>query len=174
MMASLCACNSNEDRTKVDSASASDSASKNTSYAYTASYSSDFEMGDAKNSSRILDLWKVWEDGDLTKGQQFFADSVEMYMANGMVLRGSKDSMIATIQNYRNRYTSMKCTVAAFLPSKSKDKNEDWVSIWGKEISIDKSGKTDSVQLQETWRLNNEGKVNLMYQYARALTPPKQ
>jgi hypothetical protein len=33
----------------------------------------------------------------------------------------------------------------------------------------------DSVNLQETWRLNKEGKVNLLFQYSQATTttPPK-
>jgi hypothetical protein len=30
------------------------------------------------------------------------------------------------------------------------------------------------VDLQETWRFDKDGKINLLFQYGRALTPPSR
>ncbi len=171
LVASLAACNSKDESAK-ESASKMDSSKSSPSYAYTASYSSDFEMGDPKNSATLMDLWKAWDDGDLLKASSLFADSVEMRFANGMSLKGPKDSVLAEGQKIRDMYTTVKSSVNAFLPARSKDKDQQWVCIWGTEVSTDKSGKTDSVYLQETWRLNKEGKADYLIQYAQATKPP--
>jgi hypothetical protein len=42
------------------------------------------------------------------------------------------------------------------------------------ETTTAKNGKVDSVDLQETWRLNKDGKVNLLFQFSRATAPPKR
>jgi hypothetical protein len=57
---------------------------------------------------------------------------------------------------------------------KSTDKNEDWVLIWGMETDTHKNGKIDSVNLQETWRINKDGKADLLMQYMRPAAPPKK
>jgi hypothetical protein len=56
--------------------------------------------------------------------------------------------------------------VNAIMAVKSTDKNEHWVLIWGMEKDTHKNGKTDSVELQETWRFNAAGKADLLYQFA--------
>jgi hypothetical protein len=71
-------------------------------------------------------------------------------------------------------YAKVQSSVAVFIPLKATDKNENWVTIWGKEVNTDKKGKMDSTELQETWRLNSNGKIDLLYQYAAAAAPPKK
>jgi hypothetical protein len=53
------------------------------------------------------------------------------------------------------------------VPLRSTDKNEDWVLVWFKEYRTDANGKKDSTEMQETWRLNKDGKADLLYQYAQ-------
>ncbi|HEY9362123.1 MAG TPA: hypothetical protein VIQ00_02595, partial [Chitinophagaceae bacterium] len=102
-----------------------------------------------------------------------FADTVEMHMASGDVMRASRDSILAVSQKYRDNYSKVESTVDAFMPLKSIDKNEQWVSVWGKEVTTNKKGKIDSSYLQETWRINNNGKVDLMFQYSAKALPKK-
>lgn len=139
---------------------------------YTATYSSKFEMGDAKHAEAVLKLWKAFDDGNFKDTKRFFADTMRFYGRDGSVMEGPIDSVNAQVQAWREMYSSVKSTVHAVMPVKSTDKNEHWVTIWGTEVSTDKQGKTDSVALQETWRFNKEGKINLMYQFGRALVPP--
>ena len=171
----IIACNNAEKtpagETKSDSTARATGIS-NTS-GYTPTYSSSFEMGDAKNAETVLALWKDWDNGNLEPSKMLFADSVSFYTADGSVIAGPRDSAVANAQNYRNTFSSVKSTMHAIFPVKSTDKNEDWVCIWGTEVNTDKKGKTDSVHLQETWRFNKDGKIDLLYQHSRVAKPQK-
>jgi hypothetical protein len=166
--ASFAACN-NSGETKVEgmSATTDSSAKEEIAYPYTATYSSKFEIGDAKNSKMVLDLWKAWDNGDINKMKEMMADTVEVHFANGMTERGSRDSVMAHAQGFRTTLDSVSSKVDAFIPVNSTDKNEKWVCIWGMETDKDKKGKIDSVNLQETWRINKDGKFDYLLQYNR-------
>lgn len=157
----LFACNSETEKTTATAANAADS----TTYSYKAGYSSSFEMGDPKNSEIILKLWKDFDNGDLSVTKSSFADTVDINLRDGTRMVGPRDSIVAGAQAYRNEFTSVQSRVDAFFSIRSTDKNENWVCIWGTEASTHKSGKVDSVRLQETWRLNKDGKVDFMLQY---------
>ncbi len=95
-----------------------------------------------------------------------------LFLLPGNPGTGSTDSTLAGAQLFRNTFAAVKSTVHAYMPLKSTDKNDNWVCIWGTEVSTDKQGKVDSVGLQETWRFNKDGKIDLLYQFGRALVPP--
>lgn len=171
-LAVLAACNSNDDSKSDAMEPGKDStmpamAPINSPYAI--GYSSDFEMGDAKNAETLLAIWKDWDNGDLAAHKDMFADSVEMYFSDGSSMHSVRDSVLASAQNFRNTFASAVSSVDAVIPVNSKDKNENWALIWGKEIDTDKKGKVDSFNLHETWRFNKDGKVNLMFQYRQDL-----
>ena len=134
-------------------------------YAYNATYSSQFEMGINDNAKTILDLWKEYDNNELSKGAVNFADTVTINLANGMVLHGPKDSVIAGIAGARGRFDSVRSIVDVWLPLHSIDKNDQWVCVWGVEIDS-KNGKKDSMRLNENWRFNKNGKIDYMSQYA--------
>lgn len=168
-IAGLFACNSEESKdTKVASAT-DDSTMKSAAVTlpYTATYSSQFEMGNAEHTKLVLDLWKDWDAGDPTRSKDKFADSVYMLFPDGSTDEGPRDSVVAHAQNYRNMFTAMRSVVHAVMPLRATDKNENWVCVWGTEYHTDKSGKSDSLDLQETWRIDQNGKVAYMMQYAR-------
>lgn len=142
-------------------------------YGYSPAYSSSFEMGDPKHSEMLLALWKAYDDGNLSAGKDNMSDSLHVYTADGSVMEGLRDSVLAKVQAYRDQFSAAKSTVHAIMPVRSVDKNQDWVLIWGMEVDTDKkSGKVDSVYLQETWRMKN-GKFDLLYQHMRPAGPPK-
>jgi hypothetical protein len=173
VIAGFAACNSKEAKVESMSATGDSTTQEEVSYPYTATYSAKFELGDPKHSVTIMNLWKAWDGGDLSRVKDLFADSVEMRLASGWIDKGPRDSVIARAQEYRNTLESVTSRVDAFIPTKSTDKNENWVCIWGMETSKDKKGKIDSVNLQESWRLNKEGKIDFMLQYDRPTVAPK-
>jgi len=174
--ATIAACNSNNQSGSTEStmSSSTDSSSQKINSPYPVQYSSDFAMDNPKNAETVLALWKAWDNGDLLSGKDMFADTVELHFANGAILRASRDSALATAQNARKSVGTAVSTVDAIIPVKSKDKNQDWALIWGKEVDTDNSGKVDSFYLQETWRFNKDGKADVLYQYRAAANPPKQ
>jgi hypothetical protein len=174
MLAGIAACNSGTNQTEVASMKSdadSAQAAPAVTYPYAVDYSSQFSIGDAQNAKKILELWKDWDNGDLSAHKDYFADTVTLTFADGSTVRGSRDSVTAQAQAFRSGYKSVTSSVHAVVPLKSTDKGEDWVCVWGKEIHTDNKGKTDSVELMETWRLNKEGKADVLYQYNQL--PPK-
>lgn len=142
-------------------------------YGFTPSYSTSFVMDDAKNTETVLALWRDWDNGDLSKSRPHFADSLSLFLADGTQMMGLTDSVLAGVQQYRSSLKNLKAGVDAVFAVTSTDRNEDWVAIWGTEIYTNPQGKVDSTTLQETWRFNKDGKVDLMFQTNRkGITPP--
>lgn len=168
LTACIIACNTAEENPSGETKAITDTKAAINTAGYAATYSTSFEMGDNKNAETILALWKDWDNGNLDPSKNLFADSVTLYTSDGSLIAGPRDSAIANAQNYRNMFSAVKTTLHAVFPIKSTDANEDWVCIWGTEVNTDKNGKVDSVVLQETWRFDKNGKVNLLYQHSRA------
>lgn len=142
-------------------------------YGFTPTYSASFVMDSAANTETILALWKDWKDGDLSVGRSHFADSLSLFLADGSMMSGPTDSVMKGVQTYRSSFKGMDIVVEAIFSTKSTDRGDNWVAVWGHEIQTDMNGKVDTVSLQETWRFNKAGKVDLMFQAARkGMLPP--
>jgi hypothetical protein len=170
----LLACNSNQPVQTDASKPSTDSAMPGINSPYEIGYSSKFVMDNPKNAESILTLWKDWDSGNLSAHKDIFADTVEVHLANGSIMRASRDSIVATVQKFRNSLSASVDRVDAIMAVKSVDRNENWALIWGVEIDTDKKGKVDSTNLQETWRFNKDGRADLFFQFARAGTSPKK
>ena len=123
------------------------------------------------HAKKILEIWKDWDNGNLSTHKDHFADTIDLHFADGTILHGARDSVMTAVQAFRDTYKSVTSQVHAVTPLKSNDKDEDWVCVWGKEIHTDSKGVTDSVELMETWRLNKNGKTDLVYQYNAKSAP---
>lgn len=165
------ACNSSSTETPAESDTtaatvAATPAAAPHEYAVKATYSSAFEMGDPKYADIVIELWKQYDDNTLDKGLDYFADTVTMWMADGWRFRGTRDSLMKMTKESRKGFSSMKGVVAAIIPLKITDRNENWVSIYGTEYFTVKN-KKDSSELQENWRFDKNGKVDMMHSYRR-------
>ena len=166
-------CNSASEKPKVESmgTSADTSQVDNTTYPYTADYSHNFEIGNTKYAQTVLQLYKDWENNTLDNSKSSFADIDSMFFADGTMFAGTRDSLFTVAKKMRSQQATVVDSVHAWVPLRSKDRNEDWVLIWTNEISTDSKGKKTSTQLHELWRFNKDGKVDLVYQFAQQ--PPK-
>lgn len=136
-------------------------------------YSGTWEMGDPRHAINILNLGKEWSAGTFEGFKTGLADSMVCYMADGSILRGSRDSMIAKFTTFRQMYSEILLETHSIVSLRHRDTKENWVCLWGKEIMTTIQGKKDSVELQESWRLDSTGKADLVYQYALTVKPPK-
>lgn len=177
-IAFLTACTSSADKSTTEAPKTSDSTSEkqtNLTYPYTADYSSDFEIGDAKNVQTLLELYKNWDNNTLDNSKNAFAEMDTMYFSDGTMFAGSRDSLFILANKIRGQMGSLVDSVHAWVPLKSRDKNEHWVALWAKETSTNAKGVKKSRELHEVWRFDNNGKMNLMYQYeqqAPKMPPP--
>lgn len=133
---------------------------------YPVNYSSDFEIGDKKLAQSVLAAWKDYDNNTLQNSVGIFADSVMMFLADGTVFSGKKDSAIAFIAKFRDGMTSATSSVDAVAVLKTKGKDDTWVCVWGKEVDVMKDGKKDSTLLNENWMFNKDGKVAVIRQLA--------
>jgi len=142
-------------------------------HGFTPNYSASFVMDSAANTETVLALWNDWKTGDLAPSRPSFADSVSLFLPDGSSMSGPTDEIMKNMMGYRSTFKSIDVGVDAVFAVKSTDKDENWVAIWGTEIQTDMTGKVDTVSLQETWRFNKAGKVNMMFQAARkGMLPP--
>jgi hypothetical protein len=133
-------------------------------YAYTPTYSADWEIGDSKYAQTVLELWKDFDNNSFDNHKDVFADSVYIEFSDGSHFSGTRDSLVATMKGYRTSLGTSTSYPIAWTALRSKDKNETWVCIWGKEVD-EKNGKKDSVNLNENWLFNKDGKISFMTQY---------
>lgn len=135
-------------------------------YPYTAGYSSNFVMGNPAHSRMILDLWKDWDDNAFER-HDYMADTLVMFLPDGSVIKG-KAANLEGAKKYRGGMSSAKSTIDAWVPLRSVDKKEDWVAIWGTETDTWPDGKVDTRNIHEVWRINKDGKVDMMRQFTAA------
>jgi hypothetical protein len=166
VLASFVACNSDKDA-KVKSVTTNDPAMAEGIKYPPVDNSIKFEIADASITAGMLEVYKGWEDNNLDLMKKHMADSVMIVAGDGTITYGDTDTVFAQMKVYRDNYTSMKPGFHSFVSLKSTDKNDTWFLMWYKEYQTDKKGKTDTVELMETWKLNKEGKVTNMYQYVQ-------
>lgn len=172
-------CANNADKTSSASSDTTKVAASSTTtpmveYPYTATYSSQMELGDPNNSKKVLDIYKDYDNGNILAHKDYFADSVEFHLASGIIVKGARDSILGIVQKERSNMKSAEDKIITFIPSHFKDKGEDWVSVWTKEIDTHKDGKMDSTYLNENWMLDKNGKISYLSQLSAKTTPPKE
>lgn len=155
-------------KTEAPAEAETKAAPKTVELPYTMSYSSSFEMGNPEYSAAILKgSWKDWENNTLDNMRDWVADTVVAFQSDNTVVRGV-DSLMARWKRNRAEYTSVIDTVHAVIPVYSTDKKHDWVLVWATEIGTKATGKKDTMALMETWRINKDGKADMLLQFDRA------
>ena len=161
------ACNNDTKSTETTTGEDSTAAKPASALAYTPSYSSSFKMGNSDYSAMIVQgSWKDWENNTMDNMKSWAADTIVAFQSDNVVIRGV-DSLQAHWKRGRANYTSVTDTLNAVVPLYSTDKKHDWVLVWVTEINTDTKGKTDTVAVMETWRINKDGKADMVLQYDR-------
>ncbi len=164
--AMLAACNQNSGSTITsDNTKDTTATTQTVTYPYTAHYSNNFEIGDAKYAQMVLKYWKDYDNNSFTEDDNF-ADSVSMDNANGSTFNGTKDSFMHRVAKYRGSLKNAVDSVEVFVVLKPKNKEGNWVCIWGTEYDNLKNGKTDTAYLNENWHFNKNDKIDYISQFA--------
>ena len=131
-------------------------------YAYTPSNHppDNWDIGDMKNVAIVLNSLKAWEEGNVDECLTAFADSVR-WTADKKKKKMSKAELRDFFNEYRPNLSSVKIVMDDYESVISKDKKDEWVSMWYKEITTDKDGKTDSLYYMDDAKIEN-GKIVLI------------
>lgn len=141
------------------------------SFPYSATYSSDWKMGNPENAKIVLDIYKAIENNNIDELDKYLADSVTTVSFDNVTSVKSKQDIIKTVKSFRSTFDSINEEFLAFVPMHSNDRNEDWVATWMTERVKRKDGSRDSTTYQETWRFK-DGKIYHRGSFAR-YTPSK-
>jgi hypothetical protein len=130
-------------------------------------YSSSFEMGNPSYAAMIVQgSWKDWQDNKLDNMRNWVADTIVAFQSNNIMIRGA-DSLMANWKRSRAGYSSAIDSINAVMPVYSTDKKQNWVLVWATEYDTKLDGTKDTSATMETWRINKDGKADLLLQFDR-------
>lgn len=101
-----------------------DEAIKGRKNLYTASYSNKWSIGDSTKSNVIMKFFSRWEHNNIDTS--FFSNWV-YYKYNWE----KKDSILSKLKTERAKFAKWKIIISSIISVKSKDRNEDWVTVYG-------------------------------------------
>ena len=141
-------------------------------YPYTATFSSDFSIGDANHAKMVLDLYKMWEDGRVDDFKSVLADSASIDFPNGYKFKdNTADSLISFAKQFRKGLSSVKLMFDAWMPIHVNDKKEDYVLVWYREYETDMKGKVDSTRGHAYFQMKNN-KIRSWSEFDQKLMAP--
>jgi hypothetical protein len=126
-------------------------------YPYTVKNPDTWEPGDKKHTLNVLKSLKAFETGNIDEAVSYFGDSVRLRF-DELDEKVSKDTLKAMFTRWRGMSKSIKIDMGDWESVKSKAKNEEWVSLWYKQVNEDMSGKKDSLSVMDDLRIEN-GKI---------------
>lgn len=159
------ACNNSNTETKTV---AKDSANMAvTNYAYKIDHPDNWEIGSSSNTAIALNALKAWELGKVDESTKYFADSVKVQF-DAFDKKMSNDSLKAILKNSRDNYKSITINMKDWESVISKDKSEEWVTLWYTQNWETNKGAKDSASVINDVRIQN-GKIIWLSEYSRKL-----
>ena len=131
---------------------------------FTPNYSSKIQIVNPEHVRIILNFWKDWDNNTMENSNEKFDDSIMVLLSNGRFIQG-KSNLISTRSAAREAIQTVKSTVDVWVPLHITDKDEWLVALWGSQNITRKDGSKVTQLIQEIWRINKAGKVNMIRQY---------
>lgn len=154
-------CNNEADKTDTKAAEPSETVKYDYPYTLDEPYKN-WQPGDQQHVVTVLKSLKAWETGDMEACILAFGDSIDIRF-DGFHQKFSKDSLKTFFTNYRNGLSSVNIKMSDWESVISSDKKDQWVTLWYKEITTDKTGKTDSLAIVDDAKIV-DGKIVVLDQ----------
>jgi hypothetical protein len=119
-----------------------------------------WQTGDPQHAATVMKGLKAFETGDMDACAATFGDSVELYFDNFRA-KLSNDSLKKLFGGQRAELSKVTIQINDWESVISRDKKEQWVTLWYKQIMTDKKGKMDSVNCVDDAKIEN-GKIVLL------------
>jgi len=130
-----------------------------------------WDRGDQKKVAMVLKSLKAFETGHIDESLAAFADSVS-WSFDGFNKKISKDTLAAMLKDAWKNMSSMKVYMDDYEAVVSKDKKEEFVTLWYKQVTTDKKGKVDSIACVDDLKIEN-GKITLLDEKSRKFPAKK-
>lgn len=119
-----------------------------------------WEIGSHQNAVAAMSGLKAFVDKDFTKLESVIGDSLEVTFDN-MNENMSKDSAMKFFTKMRGQYGDIKITMYDYVPVISADKNDEWVTMWYKQVWQDSKGNWDSASVIDDCKMKNGKMIQL-------------
>ncbi len=130
-------------------------------YLYPATYPGDWKIGDPKNIVKIQELYKVLlSDSNYESTLPYYADSITNITFDNRRLKVSASDFVERVKQFRKGFKTLDEEFRSYVSLRNDTQNADMVLIWVKEKGVRQNGKVDSSAYQETWRFNDQGKID--------------
>ena len=135
-------------------------------YPYTIDHPDNWVPGSQQNTLVALKALKAWENKNMDESLTYFADSVHVQF-DGIDKKVSNDSlraMITSPPSIKNQSVKMQDWESVI----SKDKSEEYVTLWYREYMENDKGQKDSMDVVNDLKMK-DGKIIGLDQYIRKL-----
>ncbi len=136
-------------------------------YPYTIDHPDNWEMGSTQNSMVALSALKAYEKGNVDESLKSFGDSVQIQF-DGLDTKLSNDSLKSMFTRERRNFKSMNIKMDDWESVVSKDKKDEWVTLWYRQKWEDSKGKMDSADVINDLKMK-DGKIIRLDEYTRKL-----
>lgn len=167
----FCSCNTGSSpqteaaRDTTSSATAAPAAQQ-MNYPYTIEHPDYWEMGSQQNTFNALSALKAWENKNLDESLKYFADSV-LVQFDRLDRKVSKDTL-KTILTLPKEVKNVVVKMQDWESVISKDKKEEYVTLWYRQFEDHANGKKDSVDVINDIKMK-DGKIIALDEYRRRL-----
>jgi hypothetical protein len=136
-------------------------------YPYTIDHPDNWDMGSTTNTMTALSALKGYETGNIADAMKYFADSIHLQF-DGLDKTFPADTVQAMFTKYRSAMKSFDVKMNDWESVISKDKKEEWVTMWYRQHWEDMKGKKDSADIIDDVKLK-DGKIVRLDEYTRKL-----
>lgn len=145
---------------------ASTSTAQKMDYPYTIEHPDNWEIGSQQNTFNALSALKAWETGNIDESLKFFADSAKVGF-DGFDKKVSKDTLKKMITPGK-MVKSISIKMQDWESVISKDKKDEYVSLWYRQYVESPDGKKDSIDVFNDIKIK-DGKIIGLDEYKRKL-----
>ncbi len=136
-------------------------------YPYTIEHPDNWEVGSTANTMIALKSLKAWEEGKMDESLSYFGDSIRVQF-DGLDKKMPNDSLKAMFTTSWNNYKTVNVKMYDFESVTSKDKSEEWVTLWYTQSWETKAGVKDSISTINDLQFK-DGKIIRLSEHTRKL-----
>ena len=120
----------------------------------------EWEIGSHQNVVNAMSALKAFADKDFAALEATIGDSMEVTFDN-VNEKMTKDSAMKMFTKMRRDYGDIKVIMYDYVPVISADKNDEWVTMWYKQVWQDNKGKWDSANVVDDIKMKNGKMIQL-------------
>ena len=153
-------CNNKEEKPKA-------AKTKTVYFPYSSSESNSYQIGDSEHVKTVLEIWRAYDRGNIERLKESFAPNISLSYPE-QYMSGARDSILNLWIGKRKQYTTVQSYINSWVPLSTTDTKQNYVMIWAKREFTETSGKVLYRFVHESWKINENGKVESVEHYTSA------